>query len=79
MLEWNGDPCFDTLGIPCGSRSPISIVFIVTGESRNATMICYGSESNITLKDSSGVKVDSGLPLFCCLLMCTRDMPESIY
>ena len=58
MLEWIGDPCIETLGIPCGSDSPISVVLIFSDESRNDS--AYIS----TLRDASGIRVDASLPLF---------------
>ena len=66
MLEWTGDLCIDTLGILCGSKSPIVIVFLVADESRNATIIFCASASNVTLRDASGVKIDASLPVFWC-------------
>ena len=66
-MEWNGAPYIDTLGIPCWSESPMAIVFLVADYSINATMICYASESSLTLRYASSVKVDAGLPLFWCL------------
>ena len=67
MLEWIGDPCIDKIGIPCSSESSIDIVFLVAGESRNAAIICFAYESSITLRDSSGVNDETGLPIFWCL------------
>ena len=64
MLGWTGASCIDTLGITCGSDSPIAIVFLVTDEIRNAAMICSDNKSSITLRYASGVKVDTGIPLF---------------
>ena len=49
MLEWTGSPCIDTLGIPCRSKSPIAIVFLVDDESRNAVIMCSASASSIKL------------------------------
>ena len=66
MLEWNGDPCIDTLGIPCGSKSLITVVFLVADEIINSVMICSASASSLTLIDGNGVKFDAGLPLFWC-------------
>ena len=67
MLEWNGYPCVDMLGIPYGYDSPIVIVFIVADESINAAMICSDISSSIMLRDANGVKVDAGIPLLWCL------------
>ena len=39
MLEWDGDPCMDTLGSPCGFKIPISILFLVSGEIRYDAII----------------------------------------
>ena len=78
MLEWNGYPCVDMLGIPYGYDSPIVIVFIVADESINAAMICSDISSSIMLRDANGVKVDAGIPLLWCLWTCTRDMSKSI-
>ena len=66
MLEWTGAPCIDTIGIPCGSKSPIVIVFLVSDKSRNAVMICSDSASSITLRDASGVKFGNSIPIFWC-------------
>ena len=43
-----------------------AIVFIFDGESRNDAIICSASESRLTLRDTSGVKVDVSLPLLWC-------------
>ena len=77
-MEWTGDPCIDMLGILLISNSPIAIVFIVAGTSRNAAIICSASASSLTSIDASGVKVYAGLRLFWCPQTCTRNMPESI-
>ena len=66
MLECTGDLCINKLGIPCGSKSPIAIVFIVAYESINSAIINSTGASILTLRDDSGIKVDSGLPLFYC-------------
>ena len=66
MLEWTGALCINTFVIPCGSKIPIAIVYIVATESRNAAIICSDSAFSLTLIYSSGVKVDAGLPLFWC-------------
>ena len=66
MLEWIGDTCIETLGILCGSESPITIVFIFADESRNYAMICSTSGSIRTLRGASGVRFESSLPLFWC-------------
>ena len=63
MLEWNGDPCIDTLGIPCGSKSLITVVFLVADEIINSVMICSASASSLTPRDASGVEVDVSLPI----------------
>ena len=63
MLEWTGALCIDTFGIPCGSESPIDIVFLVAGEIRNYAIICYASAYSHTLRDASVVKFDASLPL----------------
>ena len=56
----------DTLGILQGSDNPTAILFLVSGESRNYSIICSTSVSSCMLRDASDVKVDSGLPLFWC-------------
>ena len=66
MLEWTGATCIDTLVIPCGSKIPIAIVFLVTGESRNYKIICSASASSPTLRNASGVKFDAVPPLLWC-------------
>ena len=66
MSDRTGNPCIDTLGIPCGSKISIAIVFIVASESRNSAMLCSSIAPSITLRDASGGKVDNHLPLFCC-------------
>ena len=66
MLEWTGDPCIDTLGIPCGSEIPIAILFFITGGSINAAIICFASASSIMLRDANSFKFDAGFPLFWC-------------
>ena len=66
MLEWTGALCIGALVIPCRSDSPIAIVFLVADERRNAAIICSANESILMLIYSSGVKVDTGLPLFWC-------------
>ena len=78
MLYCTRYPCIDMFDIMCGSESPISVVFIVDYESRNAAMIWSVSTSSIALRDSSGVKVDTNLLIFWCLWKCTIDMPWSI-
>ena len=66
MLEWTRDTCIDMLGIPCGSKSPIVILFVVDDESRKSAIIFYTSAPSLTLRDASGIKVDASLPLFWC-------------
>ena len=66
MLEWTGSPFIDTLEIPCGPKSHISIVFLVDDKSKNSGMICSASASSLMLRDDSGVKVDAGIPLVWC-------------
>ena len=64
MLEWIGYLCIETLGIPYGFDSPIAIVFVFSGESRNFAITYSATGSSFTLRDYSGVRVDAGLPLF---------------
>ena len=66
MLEWTRSPCSEKLGIPCVSESSIAIVFLVAGKSIYAAIICSASASSLTLRDTSAVKVEAGLPLFWC-------------
>ena len=56
----------DTLGILQGSDNPTAILFLVSGESINYSIICSTSVSSRMLRYASGVKVDAGLPLSCC-------------
>ena len=66
MLECTGAPCIDTLGVLRGSKSLIAIVFLIAGESINATIMCSASASSHMSRDYSGVKVDASLLLFWC-------------
>ena len=74
MLEWTGALCIDKLGITCGSNSSIVIVFLGADDSINAAMIRSAIVSSLRLIDANDVKFYTGLPLFWCLLICTRDM-----
>ena len=67
MLDWTGAPCIDTLVIPCGSESPITIVFLVSGEIKDADVICSASASSLTLRDASDVEVNAGIQILWCL------------
>ena len=42
-------------------------MFLVAADSRNDAIIFSDSASSLTLRDDSGVKVDSGLTLLWCL------------
>ena len=55
-----------TIGSPQVSKNHKAIVFIVSGESINDSIIFYDSVPSLTLRDDSGVKVDSGSPLLWC-------------
>ena len=78
MFEWIWAPCIETLGIVCRSDSLIVILFPFTDESSNSAMIYSDSSFSFTLRDSSGIRVDAGLPLFWCPWACNRYMLESI-
>ena len=49
-----------------GFDNPTAIVFLVSGESRNDTIMCSSSVSSLMVRDVSGVKVDIGLPQIWC-------------
>ena len=62
-MEWNGALSIDTLDIPSRYYIPITILFLVADESRNDAIICSAGASSLKLRDSSGIKVDAGLPI----------------
>ena len=56
----------DTLGSLKWAKSPIAVVFLVSGKIINGAIICSASASILTFRDASSVKIDTVFPLLWC-------------